>query len=58
MAGPVVIPLGAAYKTKGCQAAKKSLFEAIETNPNRYYVTQRGVPGRRAPRQLVAGMEA
>jgi len=59
VAGPVVIPLGAAYKTKGCQAAKKGLIEAIETNPNRYYVNIHNAkyPGGVLRGQLVAGME-
>ena len=59
VAGPVVIPFGGAYKAKGCQAAKKSLIEAIETNPNRYYVNIHNAkyPGGALRGQLVAGME-
>jgi hypothetical protein len=58
-AGGVVIPLGAAYKAKGCQKAAKSLIEAIETNPNRYYVNIHNAkyPGGALRGQLVAGME-
>lgn len=59
IAGPVVIPFGAAYKAKGCQSASKSLIEAIETNPNRYYVNIHNAryPGGALRGQLVAGME-
>ena len=38
VAGPVVVPLGAAYKAKGCIASTKALIEAIENHPGRYYV--------------------
>jgi hypothetical protein len=59
VAGPVVIPFGATYTAKGCQAAKKSIIEAIETNPNRYYVNIHNAkyPGGALRGQLVAGME-
>jgi hypothetical protein len=59
VAGPVVIPFGAAYKTKGCQKAARKLIEAIETNPNRYYVNihNAAYPGGALRGQLVAGME-
>ena len=59
VAGAVVIPFGAAYKAKGCQKAAKSIIEAIETNPNRYYVNIHNVkyPGGVLRGQLVAGME-
>ena len=59
VAGPVVIPFGAAYKANGCQAAKKGTIEAIETNPNRYYVNIHNAkyPGGALRGQLVAGME-
>jgi hypothetical protein len=59
VAGPVVIPLGAAYKAKGCQKASKKVIEAIETNPNRYYVNIHNAkyPGGALRGQLVAGME-
>jgi hypothetical protein len=58
-AGPVAIPFGAAYKASGCQKAKKSLIEAIETNPNRYYVNIHNAkyPDGALRGQLVAGME-
>lgn len=59
VAGPVVIPLGTAYKAKGCQKAAKRLIEAIETNPNRYYVNIHNAkyPGGALRGQLVVGME-
>jgi len=59
VSGPVVIPFGAAYKAKGCQKAAKSVIEAIETNPNRYYVNIHNAkyPGGALRGQLVAGME-
>jgi hypothetical protein len=59
VAGPVVIPFGAAYKANGCQKAAKKLIEAIETNPNRYYVNihTAAYPGGALRGQLVAGME-
>jgi len=59
VAGAVVIPFGAAYKAKGCQKAAKSVIEAIETNPNRYYVNIHNAryPGGALRGQLVAGME-
>ncbi len=37
-AGPVVVPLGGAYKAKGCTTASKKLVEAIESHPSAYYV--------------------
>src|SRR3954469_19893137 len=37
-AGPVVVPLGGAYKAKGCTTASKSVITAIETKPGAYYV--------------------
>ncbi len=59
VAGPVVIPFGAGYLAKGCQKAAKSVIEAIETNPNRYYVNIHNAryPGGALRGQLVAGME-
>ena len=59
VSGPVVIPFGASYKPKGCQTAAKSMIEAIETNPNRYYVNIHNAkyPGGALRGQLVAGME-
>ncbi len=58
-AGPVVIPFGATYRAKGCQTVATSLIEAIETNPNRYYVNIHNAkyPGGALRGQLVAGME-
>ena len=59
VSGPVVIPFGASYKASGCQKAAKGLIEAIETNPNRYYVNIHNAkyPGGALRGQLVAGME-
>jgi hypothetical protein len=38
-AGPVVIPLGAAYKASGCvQGTAPQLLALIEANPKRFYV--------------------
>jgi CHRD domain len=56
--GPVVIPLGATYKAKGCVKASKALIDAIETNPNRYYVNIHNAkyPGGAIRGQLVVGM--
>ena len=38
VSGPIVVPLGASYKAKGCTKAAKGLIEKIETSPNAYYV--------------------
>jgi hypothetical protein len=38
VAGPVVIPLGATYRARGCTTASDSLIESIIRNPGRYYV--------------------
>jgi hypothetical protein len=58
VSGPIAIPLGATYKAKGCQKASKSLIEAVETNPNRYYVNIHNAkyPGGAIRGQLVVGM--
>lgn len=37
-AGPVVVPLGATYKAKGCATATTAVAAAIQRNPTRYYV--------------------
>jgi CHRD domain len=59
VAGPVTIAFGAAYKATGCAKAPKKVIEAIETNPNRYYVNIHNAkyPGGALRGQLVAGME-
>ena len=58
VSGPVVIPLGKTYEAKGCARASKTLIEAIETNPNRYYVNIHNAkyPGGAIRGQLVVGM--
>ena len=59
VAGGVTIAFGAAYKAAGCTKAPKKVIEAIETNPNRYYVNIHNAkyPGGALRGQLVAGME-
>src|SRR5712692_3732086 len=37
-AGPVVVPLGGAFKAKGCTKASSKLITAIEEKPGSYYV--------------------
>jgi hypothetical protein len=37
-AGPVVVPLGGAYKAKGCTKAASKLIGTIEEHPSAYYV--------------------
>ena len=56
--GPVVIPLGAAYKMKGCISAPKATVVAIESSPNAYYVNVHNAayPNGAIRGQLVAGM--
>ena len=58
-AGPVAIAFGAAYKATGCVKAPGATIEAVETNPNRYYVNIHNAryPGGALRGQLVAGME-
>ena len=58
VSGPVVIAFGATYKAAGCAKAPKAVIEAIETNPNRYYVNIHNAryPGGALRGQLVAGM--
>ena len=60
VAGPVVVPLGGAYKAKGCAKAATKLIAAIEQHPNRYYVNIHNAkyPGGAIRGQLVAGMIA
>ena len=57
-AGPVVVPLGAAYKAKGCTKAPASTIAAIEGHPNAYYVNVHSAryPAGAIRGQLVAGM--
>jgi hypothetical protein len=56
--GPVVVPLGAHYKTKGCAKAPTKTLEAIESHPNAYYVNVHNAkfPEGAIRGQLVAGM--
>jgi hypothetical protein len=57
--GPVVVPLGGAFKAKGCTTASSSkLVEAIESGPNAYYVNVHTAkyPNGVIRGQLVAGM--
>lgn len=56
--GPVSVPLGAAYKAKGCQKASKAKIAAIETHPNNFYVNIHNgpYPGGALRGQLVIGM--
>ena len=37
-AGPVVVPLGDAFKTSGCTVSTVAVDKAIEKNPSGYYV--------------------
>jgi hypothetical protein len=36
--GPVVVPLGAAFKAKGCTTAPAAIAKAIAAHPSAYYV--------------------
>jgi hypothetical protein len=58
VAGPVIVPLGATYKTKGCTSAPKKTIVAIESNPNAYYVNVHNAkyPNGAVRGQLVVGM--
>jgi CHRD domain len=38
VAGPVVVPFGAAYKSKGCVKAPAAVAAAIQKSPGAYYV--------------------
>jgi len=57
-AGPIVVALGGHYKAKGCTSAPKKTIEAIESNPNAYYVNVHTAkyPNGAIRGQLVAGM--
>ena len=58
VSGPVFIPLGKTYKAKGCAVASKKSLEAVESNPNAYYVNVHNAkyPNGIVRGQLVAGM--
>ena len=57
-AGPIVVPFGGAFKSKGCTKAAKGLITAIEAHPNSYYVNVHTAkyPAGAIRGQLVAGM--
>ncbi len=38
VAGPVVVPFGKTFKSKGCVASTKAIVAAIEKSPGGYYV--------------------
>ena len=38
VAGPVVVPFGAHYKSKGCTTTTAAIAAAIQRNPAAYYV--------------------
>ena len=38
VAGPVIVPFGKAYKSKGCIAVPAAVATAIKNNPSAYYV--------------------
>ena len=56
--GAVVVPLGGAYKAKGCISASKDDIADIEEHPNRYYVNIHNAkyPNGAIRGQLVVGM--
>lgn len=58
VSGPVFIPLGSKYKAKGCISAPKKMIDAVETNPNGFYVNVHNAkyPNGIVRGQLVAGM--
>ncbi len=58
VSGPVYIPLGKNYKAKGCVAAPKKSIDAVESNPNGFYVNVHNskYPNGVVRGQLVAGM--
>ena len=38
VAGPVVVPLGATYKSKGCATSTAAIVAAIKKSPGSYYI--------------------
>jgi hypothetical protein len=56
--GPVFIPLGAAYRAKGCTSASAARIRAVESNPNGFYVNVHNAkyPNGVVRGQLVPGM--
>ena len=58
VSGPVFIALGKAFKAKGCASAPKKAIEAVETNPNAFYVNVHNAkyPAGIVRGTLVAGM--
>ena len=58
VSGPVFIPLGKTYNAKGCTAAPKKSIDAVESNPNGFYVNVHNAkyPNGVVRGQLVAGM--
>jgi hypothetical protein len=58
VSGPVFIALGKSYKAKGCASAPKKMIEAVESNPNAYYVNVHNAkyPNGVVRGSLVAGM--
>lgn len=58
VSGPVFIPLGGKYTTKGCASAPKKMIDAVESNPNGFYVNVHNAkyPNGVVRGQLVAGM--
>ncbi|MEP6978893.1 MAG: CHRD domain-containing protein [Thermoleophilia bacterium] len=58
VSGPVFIPLGSKYTAKGCVSAPKKMIDAVESNPNGFYVNVHNskYPNGVVRGQLVAGM--
>ena len=58
VSGPVFIALGKTFKAKGCTSAPKKQIEAVESNPNAFYVNVHNAkfPNGIVRGQLVAGM--
>jgi hypothetical protein len=58
VSGPVFVPLGGTFKAKGCVSAPKKSIEAVESNPNGFYVNVHNAtyPNGIVRGQLVAGM--